>query len=341
MKQQSITILLTVVMSMLGTMASAYDIAVPNADGVTICYNYTNDKELEVTYQKFDILGNYLNMVNVVIPEEVVYENMPLKITSIGKYAFFYCWDLTSITIPNTVTTIDNDAFLCNGLTSIIVESGNPIYDSRNNCNAIIETMTNTLKIGCKTTIIPNSVTSIGEKAFSVCGGPTSIIIPNSVMSIQNEAFRGCNNLTSITIPNSVIGIGEKAFAECSGLKSIKVENDNTKYDSRDNCNAIIETLTNKLIIGCINTTIPNTVTYIGEWAFYNCIGLTTITIPNSVTTIGELAFGNCYGISSIMIPNSVTSIGELVFSNCISLTSITIPNSITSIGRGAFWGCI
>ena len=145
--------------------------------------------------------------------------------------------------------------------------------------------------------------------------------------SIGKSAF-DYSGLTSITIPNSVTSIGEFAFSNCTSLTSITVEKGNSKYDSRDNCNAIIETNTNKLIAGCKNTTISNSVTSIGNYAFYGCSGLTSITIPNSVTSIGESAFKSCSSLTSITIPNSVTSIGERAFSYCSGLTSITFNGS-------------
>ena len=161
-----------------------------------------------------------------------------------------------------------------------------------------------------------------------------------SVTSIGDFAFRECTSLTSITIPNSVTSIGYGAFYGCSGLASIQVESGNTTYDSRNNCNAIIETATNSMIVGCMNTVIPNSVTTIGNSAFYNCSGLTSITIPNSVTSIGSSAFSGCSGLTSIDIPNSVITIGYAAFSGCSGLTSINIPNSVTSIGDYAFYGC-
>ena len=240
------------------------------------------------------------------------------SVTSIGDIAFYDCSGLTSLTIPASVTSIENYVFSnCLGLTSIVVDKGNVNYDSRDNCNAIIETATNTLITGCKNTIIPNSVTSIGEYAFFCCSG-----------------------LTSVTIPNSVTSIGKSAFSYCSGLTSIVVDKGNVNYDSRNNCNAIIETATNTLITGCKKTIIPNSVTSIGEYAFLGCDGLTSVTIPNSVTSIGEDAFCNCIGLTSVTIPNSVTSIGGYAFFNCRGLTSVTIPNSVTSIGTYAFSFC-
>ena len=161
-----------------------------------------------------------------------------------------------------------------------------------------------------------------------------------SVTSIGIDAFYACSELTSVTIPNSVTSIGNAAFRGCSGLNSIVVSGNNVTYDSRDNCNAIIETSTNKLVAGCKNTTIPNSVTSIGDKAFYACSGLTSVTIPNSVTAIGEGAFHACSGLTSVTIPNSVTAIGEGAFSYCSGLKSATIPNSVTSIGNAAFRGC-
>ena len=272
---------------------------------------------------------------------------IPNSVTSIGTYAFYYCWDLTSLEIPDSVTSIGSFAFGdCRGLTSlelpnsvtsigahpfpsglasIIVENGNPAYDSRNDCNAIINTSTNELISGCVNTVIPNSVTSIGFYAFSRCSGLTSIDIPNSVTSIGSNAFAGCSGLTSIEIPNSVTSIGSFAFRDCSGLTSIDipnsvtsidtnplgycsvlssiiVEDGNPTYDSRNDCNAIINTSTNILISGCVNTIIPNSVTSIGSHAFAGCSGLTSIEIPNSVTSIGSYAFSGCSGLTSIKV---------------------------------------
>ena len=141
---------------------------------------------------------------------------------------------------------------------------------------------------------ISNSVTSIGKGAFQDCSGLTSIEIPNSVTSIGDYAFYGCSGLTSIEIPNSVTSIGTGAFGGCSGLTSIVVATNNPVYDSREDCNAIVETATNTLIAGCKDTFIPNSVTSIGDYAFYGCSGLTSIEIPNSVTSIGRGAFDNC-----------------------------------------------
>ena len=253
---------------------------------------------------------------------------IPNSVTSIGESAFSECTSLSSVTIPNSVTSIGDWAFAnCTSLTSVTLGSGVTSIGDR--AFAYCTSLTSVT--------IPNSVTSIGDDAFSHCSSLTSITIPNSVTSIGRQAFEGCSGLTSITIPNSVTRIGDYAFSGCSGLTSIVVDDDNTKYDSRENCNAIIETATNTLIAGCQNTTIPNSVTSIGGSAFRDCSSLTSITIPNSVTSIGLYAFLRCSSLTSVTIGNSVTSIGYGAFSVCSSLTSITIPNSVTSIGADAF----
>ena len=224
---------------------------------------------------------------------------------------------LTTATIPETVTY--------NGTTYSVTSIGDKAFMYCTSLTSIT---------------IPNSVTSIGGYAFYDCSSLTSVTLPNSVTSIGEYAFSGCSSLTSITFPNSVTSIGDGAFWHCSSLTSIVVESGNTMYDSRENCNAIIETASNTLIAGCKSTTIPNSVTSIGGEAFYDCSSLTSITIPNSVTSIGDRAFASCSSLTSITLPNSVTSIGDGAFSWCTSLTSITIGNSVTSIGEYALNGC-
>ena len=143
---------------------------------------------------------------------------------------------------------------------------------------------------------LPNSVTSIGDCAFYGCSGLTKLTLPNSVTSIGDGAFRGCSGLTELTLPNSVTSIWGNAFEGCSGLEKITVDGGNKRYDSRDNCNSIIDTETNTLIVGCKNSVIPNSVTSIGDYAFYGCSGMTELILPNSVRSIGDFAFSLCRG---------------------------------------------
>ncbi len=255
----------------------------------------------------------YVNDIDVTvnIPSYIIYGKRKYKVTSIGDNAFDYkdCGGQAypeSVVIPNTVTKIGDYAFAyCDGLTSID---------------------------------IPNSVTSIGDHAFCWCHYLEDINIPGSVKSIGESAFSCCTQLTTIHIPASVTSIEGNPFSEA--LETITVDENNTIYNSANNCNAIIETATNKLIAGCQNTVIPNTVTKIGDYAFSGCTGLTSISIPNSVTSIGDAAFNGCDGLTSITLPDAVTSIGNNAFDGCRNLTSITIPNSVTSIGDHAFSGC-
>ena len=191
-----------------------------------------------------------------------------------------------------------------------------------------------------KCVVIPDSVTEIGYRAFEGCTNLTSIDIPDSVTKIRKDAFEGCTGLKSIFIPNSVTEIESYAFNGCTGLTSIKVSESNKTFDSRDNCNAIIETANNKLISGCAKTVIPDSVTKIGDSAFFVCKGLTSIVIPDSVTEIGDYAFYSCTGLTDIVIPDSVTEIRNSAFKGCTGLTSIVIPDSVTKIGYSAFSGC-
>ncbi len=184
------------------------------------------------------------------------------------------------------------------------------------------------------------SVTAIGREAFERCSELTSIHLPNSITLIDFYAFEYCTGLTNIEIPTSVSEIGHFAFYGCENLSHIIVAEGNPTYDSRNNCNAIIKTASNTLILGCQNSFIPNSVTAIGDYAFKNCSGLTSIEIPNSVTEIGDYSFEDCDGLSSINIPNSVTHIGYSAFAWCEGLTSVSIPSSVETIDFDAFGNC-
>ena len=299
-------------------------------------------KEYSVTSIGNSAFSGCSSLTSIEIPNSVTYiENwafkycssltsieIPNSVTSIESYVFNNCSSLTSIEIPNTITSIGYDNFSgCSSITRIIVESGNTFYDSRNDCNAIIKTNSNELIVGCQNTIIPSSVTSIGNYAFSGQSSLTYIEIPNTITSIGYYAFNGCKSLTSIKIPNSITSIKGSAFSGCSSLTSLEIPNS-------------VISIGSSAFSGCSSLTsieIPNSVTYIESYVFNNCSSLKSIEIPNSVTSIGGRAFKDCSSLTSIEIPNSVTSIGDYAFDNCSSLTSIEIPNSVISIGISAF----
>ena len=230
------------------------------------------------------------------------------------KHSFGY--NVNKIIIGKEVTDI-NISIGSEQLTTLIVDKDNPRYDSRNDCNALIETEKNTLIVG-------------GSKAT----------IPNTVICIRDSAFFNRRNMKGIYIPQSVQSIGIDAFTGCPEITNIVVENNNPKYDSRNNCNGLIETATNTLITGCINTIIPNNVTNIGDRAFFNCYYLTKMEIPSEVNKIGNNAFSNCISLSSIVVPNNVTHIGKSVFQGCKKLVNVILPDRIETIEDGTFWGC-
>jgi hypothetical protein len=346
----------------------------------------------------------------------------------------------------------------CQNLASITVDSANTKLDSRNNCNAVIETATNKLLLGCKSTLFPNTLTGIGSYALAGCKDITTVNLPNTITKIDEsafeecanlvsvtlpingfnflgaKAFKNCKNLTNIQLPSSLNSLGESAFEGCEQLESInvpanittlatavfknckklqtlavpenitKIDSDalgwcsgltsisisanvteiasdairycpaletltvsasNTKYDSRNNCNAIIETATNALVVGCKNTVIPSTVTSIKSGAFYGCTSLTDIVIPNTVTSISGSAFSGCTnlnyttynsskylgnaanaymfladcmsGETSPVIHSDTKTIGDNAFSGLSRLNSVNIPASVVEIGSSAF----
>ena len=261
---------------------------------------------------------------------------IPDSVTSIGGGAFAYCSALTSVVIPNSVTSIGTGAFY-GGNSLQFNEYGNCKYlgNSSNPYLVLIEASNKDMS----SYEIHNYARVILENAFYCCS-LTSVVIPDSVTSVGDYAFRGCNSLTSVVMGNSVTNIGQAVFYDCYSLNEITVDEKNEYYKSIE---GNLYTKDGKTLlqyaIGKTSTefSIPNSVTSIGKWAFYGCSRITSVIIPESVTYISDYAFWNCSCLTSIIIPDSVTSIGEGAFLNCSALTSIVIGASVTSIGEGAF----
>jgi hypothetical protein len=219
---------------------------------------------------------------------------IPNSVTSIGFFAFGNCWSLTSVTIPNSVTSVGSQAFRdCIGLTTVT---------------------------------IPGSVTSIGDLAFMGCSGLTSVSIGSGVTTIGDSAFQDCSSLTSVTIPDNVTSIGGNAFAGCSNLVSLSIGSGVTSIGNEAFA----------FCSGLTSVTIPNSVTSIGAGAFFYCSGLTSVTIPDNVTSIGANAFASCSGLVSLWIGSGVTSIGTNAFAGCSGITRVVIPVA-TVLGFEAF----
>lgn len=248
---------------------------------------------------------------------------IPEGVTSLGYVALAACRAMTSVSLPGTLQTIGGGMFSanerlqsltipasvtsigsrlteeCNALTSLVVEEGNTVYDSRNNCNAVIETATDRLVAGCPVTVIPNTVEIIGEQAFSTLRNLTQIKLPTSVTTLEGYCYQYCSNVKVLNLPSSVTNIHGEAFTGCR-FYEINVITGNPRYDSRDNCNAIIETATNTLVKGCENTVIPDGIVSIGEGAFMSNFNLQTISLPATVNSIEHNALLYCNNLQSL-----------------------------------------
>ena len=278
---------------------------------------------------------------------------IPDGITHIGVQAFSWCRGVTSIKIPKSVIEIDDWAFSgCNDLTNITVDSGNPVYQSQNNC--LIDTENKVLIQGCNNSVIPDngSVTVIGNSAFADCDGLSNITIPNTIVEISDYAFKGCSGLTVIEIPNSVKNIGAYAFWDCSDLQQITIPDSvikigmepllDTAFEKTDSNwdNGILycghHLITSKEdISGNIN--IKSGTICIADASFANRSNLIGVNIPGTVVYIGNSAFYYCTKFSSILIPESVEYIGYKAFEGCLEITEVEIPKKITHIYYGTF----
>lgn len=317
----------------------AYDFKALNEDSIPIYYNFSeNGMSVVVTYR--DILSEPLGMNNyssdenysgnILIPESVIYDNQLYTVTAIGDSAFYNCHDLTGIAIPNSVVSIGNQSFQdCFSLIDIsipdnVITIGNDAFGA---C------------IGLTNIYIPNNVNIIGDNAFAGCYKLTNATIGENVTYIGSGAFSACG-IASIIIPDNVITIGIGAFAYCLNLKEFFVSEQNRNYSTID---GVLFNKDKTILVDYPNAKssvyiIPDFVSTIGAYAFYNCQDLTDITIPQSVTTIEAMAFHGTK-LNIVTIPDHVTKVGDYAFAACYELKKVVIPNSNISFGDNVFYG--
>ena len=305
-----------------------------------LCYNITNN--VTHTVEVAQDYSSYSNFTTVTIPESVTNGGTTYSVTSIGTSAFSSCSNIITVTVPNSVTSIERSAFKdCRSLVSVNIPNG----------VASIEETTFEYCSSLTSIDIPNSVKSISWHAFAFCtqlasinipnsvtkitgdafcySGLTSVDIPNSLTVIENGTFSSCNNLAYVNIPNGVTEIGSGAFSSCTALTSIDIPNSVTRIQSSAFSSS-----------GLTSINIPESVTTIEDHVFSYCSGLASVTLPNGVERIGQNAFADCSSLSSIDIPNGMTTIENSAFSGCTALITVNIPQSVTSIGGSAFANC-
>ncbi len=256
--------------------------------------------------------------------------NIPESLDNIGEDVFRDCSSLENIKIPDSVAEISDDAFKgCTGLKFIRVESGNEVYDSRNNCNAIIETESNTLVLGCKNTEIPPDVTRIGNGAFYK-SGLTDIIIPPNVMEIGYSAFSDCNDLKSVKLSGKLASIESEVFYNCVSLTDMELPESLRKIEEYafNGCSSLS------------SIKLPQGITSIESYAFSKCSNLVDIKLPENLNIIGSFAFTGCTSLLGIKLPDKLARIEMGAFRSCKNLASIGLPESLEYIGQSAFTGC-
>lgn len=250
-------------------------------------------------------------------------------VQNVGSYAFYYCGNITEAELPDSVNEIGEHAFFYStGLKTINIPDSVTVIKlgAFDGCHAL------------ENVELHEGITEIQSLAFSTCDSLSSVTLPESLETLGYQVFYSCDLLKSFNLPKNVTQIGTCILGGGNSLNTITVDPENTVYDSRENCNAIIETATNTLLEGCKSTTIPASVTTIGQSAFDWCTGLKTIEIPGTVKTIGFNAF-NYSGVTEVVIDEGVEKLDTQAFGNCLSLKKITIPESVTDISSTTFNG--
>lgn len=330
-----------------------------------ISYKKIDDKSVMVCAKDSNYSAQTFKDSTLNIPAFVNYEGKKFKVTLIGKEAFAKCCGIKRINISNGIEEIQYAAFeacanleeikipssvrvlednllsFCVNLSSIKIDNKNRIYDSRENCNAIIRKQDKALLYGCKNTKIPSSVEYINDFAFYGCL-MESVVIPNGVKRIKHYAFCECPFLKSIHLSSTVEQIDYPSFYGCGNISQISVDKSNPIYDSRNNCNAIIDKDAEMLVLGCSSTIIPSNISEIGEYAFSYSANLQSIAIPEKITTIKESAFYRCSALKHVSLPSTLKYFdGHTHFGYCVSLESIIIPQKVKELPNDIFMGCV
>ena len=304
-----------------------------------IYFIVTGNNTVKVTYHDTDY-NTYTGTVT--IPSSVEYEGRTYTVNEIGDMAFVNCPNLTSVTIPNTVTSIGVGAFSNTGLVSITIPDS-------------VESIGEGLFVHCPDMVsvtLSDAITGIPDQTFRLCSSLASVTLSSHLTTIGNRAFEGCGSLASITLPDGLQAIESSAFYN-SGLTSIDIPNSVTTLGGSafGLCDSLAEVhlsesmtiIEDHLFYNCGNmrsVSIPSQLVKIGNSAFYQCYNLEEVSIPATVTTIGGAAFHSCYKLNSVSIPATLTYLGDAAFSECTSLTSATLPEGLDTIPQYLFSSC-
>lgn len=350
--------------------SAQHTVAIMPTERCGITEGYDHDNTINIVRVKSSVQNNGTGYRVVAIKDSAFTGRTDIDrliiedgVEEIGASAFAGCKYLEEVSLPSTVISIAHAAFSgCDRLCRITVAQGNDVYDSRGNCNAVIETKSDKLVVGCNATNIPDDIKTIGHYAFSEIASLSEIKLPARLMTIEGAAFHKCVNLkfvnlsqtlqtigeyafegtalTEIFIPSNVDKIGLNPFIGCENLQSITVDKGNSTYDSRNDCNAVIETNTQTLRIACSRTVIPNDIVAIGDGAFSGMNTSTSLHIPQNIKEIGNSAFKGCGNLRSLFVDTSKVIFGQYCFAGCQELETVQLPVGTNVIPRGMFKGC-